>query len=101
MPELVLQPAPVRMKRRPCRSTKSSRLLHSAMRSGYPCKSDLASSPSTSCVNPHLLEPAFFAHEKARALVGVTLYMLTGIAGRALSPTLALLIFLALPVFYA
>jgi hypothetical protein len=50
MPELVLQPAPVKMKRRRCRSTKSWRLIHSVMRSGYRRKFDLAISGSTAPV---------------------------------------------------
>jgi uncharacterized membrane protein len=55
-------------------------------------------------INPHLLEPhvepTFFPRERHRALFGVALYAFAGIAGWALSPTLALLFFLALPVFY-
>jgi uncharacterized membrane protein len=56
-------------------------------------------------INPHLLEPhverTFFPRERHRALIGVVLYILGGIMGWALSPTLALLCFLVLPVFYA
>jgi TMEM175 potassium channel family protein len=55
-------------------------------------------------INPHLLEahvePTFFPRERHRALFGVALYTFSGITGWALSPTLALLFFLALPVFY-
>jgi uncharacterized membrane protein len=55
-------------------------------------------------INPHLLEDyvesTFFPRERHRALFGVALYTLAGIIGWALSPTLALLFFLALPVFY-
>jgi hypothetical protein len=46
------------------------------------------------------VEPTFFPRERHRALFGVALYAFAGIAGWALSPTLALLFFLALPVFY-
>jgi hypothetical protein len=56
-------------------------------------------------INPHLLEThverTFFPYERHRALIGVALYILAGITGWALSPTLALMIFLALPIFYA
>jgi len=56
-------------------------------------------------INPHLLEAhverTFFPQERHRALFGVALYILGGITGWALSPTLALMCFLALPIFYA
>jgi hypothetical protein len=55
-------------------------------------------------VNPHLLdlhvELIFFPQERHRALVGFALYVLAGLTGWLYSPTLALVIFLALPVFY-
>ncbi len=55
-------------------------------------------------VNRHLLEPhvepTFFPRERHRALFGVALYTLGGVAGWTLSPTLALMFFLALPIFY-
>jgi uncharacterized membrane protein len=55
-------------------------------------------------INPHLLEPhverAFFPRERHRALFGVVLYILGGIAGWALSPMFALVCFLGLPIFY-
>jgi uncharacterized membrane protein len=55
-------------------------------------------------INPHLLEahvePTFFPQERHRALLGFVLYALAGIAGWLYSPTLALVIFLALPAFY-
>lgn len=55
-------------------------------------------------INPHLLgahvEPTFFPQERHRALIGIALYALAGATGWLYSPTLALLIFLALPVFY-
>jgi uncharacterized membrane protein len=55
-------------------------------------------------VNPHLLEPhvelTFFPQERHRALVGFALYVIAGLTGWLYSPTLALVIFLALPVFY-
>ncbi|MGB8276484.1 MAG: TMEM175 family protein [Methylovirgula sp.] len=56
-------------------------------------------------INPHLLEThvelTFFPQERHRALFGVALYILGGITGWAISPTLALMCFLALPIFYA
>jgi uncharacterized membrane protein len=55
-------------------------------------------------INPHLLEPhverTFFPRERHRALFGVALYILGGIAGWALSPMFALVCFLGLPIFY-
>lgn len=55
-------------------------------------------------INPHLLEPhverTFFPRERHRALFGVVLYILGGIAGWALSPMFALACFLGLPIFY-
>jgi uncharacterized membrane protein len=55
-------------------------------------------------VNPHLLENhverTFFPRERHRGLLGAALYTLAGIVGGNFSPTLALVIFLALPTFY-
>lgn len=55
-------------------------------------------------IHPYLqedyVEPTFFPQERHRALLGVVLYALAGLIGWAFSPSLALLIFLALPVFY-
>jgi uncharacterized membrane protein len=55
-------------------------------------------------INPHLIEPhierTFFPRERHRALVGVALYILGGITGWVLSPMLALICFLGLPIFY-
>lgn len=55
-------------------------------------------------INPHLLEKhvelTFFPQERHRALIGFALYAFAGMAGWLYSPKLALLIFLALPVFY-
>ena len=55
-------------------------------------------------INPHLLEahvePTFFPQERHRGLLGFVLYALAGMTGWLYSPTLALMIFLALPVFY-
>jgi uncharacterized membrane protein len=55
-------------------------------------------------INPHLLEahvePTFFPQERHRALLGFVLYALAGMTGWLYSPTLALVIFLALPAFY-
>jgi uncharacterized membrane protein len=52
----------------------------------------------------HLLEPhverTFFPKERERAALGVVLYAVAGAAGWVVAPLLALLIFLALPVFY-
>jgi uncharacterized membrane protein len=54
-------------------------------------------------VRPYLLEdhvkPDFFPKERIRAVLGVILYALAGIAGLSM-PKLALLVFLALPIFY-
>jgi uncharacterized membrane protein len=56
-------------------------------------------------INPHLLEPyvepTFFPRERHRALLGIALYALAGMTGWLYSPTIALAIFLALPIFYA
>jgi uncharacterized membrane protein len=56
-------------------------------------------------LNPHLIEahvdPSFFPRERHRAVFGVVLYVLGGLIGWEISPMLALLCFLALPVFYA
>jgi uncharacterized membrane protein len=55
-------------------------------------------------INPHLLEVhverSFFPRERHRALFGVALYIVGGITGWALSPTLALICFLGMPIFY-
>jgi uncharacterized membrane protein len=55
--------------------------------------------------SPYLLEkgvdPAFFPGERWRAVFGVGAYALAAVLGWVISPTLALIIFLALPVFYA
>jgi uncharacterized membrane protein len=55
-------------------------------------------------INHHLLEvhvePTFFPQERHRALAGCVLYALAGMAGWFYSPTMALVIFLALPAFY-
>jgi hypothetical protein len=42
----------------------------------------------------------FYARERTRALAGVVLYTLAGAAGVLLTPAVALVIFLLLPVFY-
>jgi hypothetical protein len=56
-------------------------------------------------IHPYLqedyVEPTYFPQECRRALLGVALYAMAGAIGWAYSPRLALLIFLALPVFYA
>ena len=56
-------------------------------------------------IHPYLVEdgvsPDFFPKERFRAWLGVALYTVAGLAGWLSTPRLALLIFLALPVFYA
>jgi uncharacterized membrane protein len=55
-------------------------------------------------VHPYLVEedvdPDFFPKERLRAALGVVLYAIAGLAGWLSTPKLAMLIFLALPVFY-
>lgn len=55
-------------------------------------------------IHPYLqedyVEPTYFPRERLRALLGIALYAMAGAIGWAYSPRLALLIFLALPVFY-
>src|ERR1700761_2277574 len=55
-------------------------------------------------INPHLLEAhierTFFPRERHRALLGVVLYIVSGISGWAVSSMFALLCFLGLPIFY-
>jgi uncharacterized membrane protein len=55
-------------------------------------------------VHPYLVEenvdPGFFPKERLRAALGVVLYAIAGLAGWLSTPKLAMLIFLALPVFY-
>ena len=46
------------------------------------------------------VEPTFFSRECLRAWVGIVAYPLAGVAGWAVNPLIALLIFLALPIFY-
>ncbi|HLH95640.1 MAG TPA: TMEM175 family protein [Xanthobacteraceae bacterium] len=46
------------------------------------------------------IDPAFFPKERFRAALGVVLYAIAGVAGWLWTPQLAMLIFLALPVFY-
>jgi uncharacterized membrane protein len=56
-------------------------------------------------IHPYLqedyVEAGYFSQERHRALFGVVLYAVAGAVGWAYSPSLALLIFLALPLFYA
>lgn len=56
-------------------------------------------------IHPYLqedyVEPTYFPQERHRALLGIALYAMAGAIGWAYLPSLALLIFLALPVFYA
>ena len=55
-------------------------------------------------VHPYLVDdgvnPDFFPKERFRATLGVILYATAGVAGWLSTPKVALLIFLALPVFY-
>jgi uncharacterized membrane protein len=55
-------------------------------------------------IHPYLVEagvdPDFFPKERFRATLGVILYAIAGVAGWLATPKIALLIFLALPVFY-
>src|SRR6202011_785884 len=55
-------------------------------------------------IHPYLVEdgvgPDFFPKERFRAWAGVILYAIAGLAGWLSTPKLAMLIFLALPVFY-
>jgi hypothetical protein len=46
------------------------------------------------------VDPDFFPKERFRAALGVVLYAIAGLAGWLSTPKLAMLIFLALPVFY-
>lgn len=54
--------------------------------------------------NPHLIEShveeGFFQQERTRAWVGVALYVIAGVIGSVIAPTIALTIFFALAVFY-
>jgi uncharacterized membrane protein len=55
-------------------------------------------------IHPYLVEdgvnPDFFPKERFRATLGVILYAIAGVAGWLSTPKVALLIFLALPIFY-
>lgn len=55
-------------------------------------------------IHPYLqepyVEPVYFPGERHRALIGIVLYALAGFVGWVYSAKLALLIFLALPIFY-
>ncbi len=55
-------------------------------------------------IHPYLIEdgvdPDFFPKERFRATLGIVLYAVAGVAGWLSTPKVALLIFLALPVFY-
>jgi uncharacterized membrane protein len=56
-------------------------------------------------IHPYLVEegvnPDFFPKERVRATLGVVSYGIAGVAGWLSTPKIALLILLALPVFYA
>src|SRR5688572_612323 len=45
-------------------------------------------------------EPVFFRQESTRAGAGVAAYIIAGVLGFQATPTVALMIFLALPIFY-
>jgi uncharacterized membrane protein len=55
-------------------------------------------------IHPYLVEdgvdPEFFPKERLRATLGIILYAIAGVAGWLSTPKIALLILLALPVFY-
>jgi hypothetical protein len=55
-------------------------------------------------IHPYLVEdgvdPDFFPKERFRATLGVILYATGGVAGWLSTPKVALVIFVALPVFY-
>jgi len=55
-------------------------------------------------IHPYLVEegvdPLFFPKERLRATLGVILYAVAGVAGWMSDPRIALLVFLALPIFY-
>ena len=47
------------------------------------------------------VEDSFFARERPRALLGVTLYLAAGVAGVLIHPLVASAVFLLLPAYYA
>jgi uncharacterized membrane protein len=47
------------------------------------------------------VEDSYFADERPRALIGVVLYTVAGIAGVLIHPLVASVVFLLLPIFYA
>jgi uncharacterized membrane protein len=49
----------------------------------------------------HAEDPAFFARERTRALVGAAVYSGAGVLGVLLTPKLALAVFVLAPIFYA
>lgn len=53
---------------------------------------------------PHLLQadvgPAFFQAERLRAALGIAAYAVAGVVGWTIEPLVALVVFLALPIFY-
>jgi uncharacterized membrane protein len=55
-------------------------------------------------LHPHLqesdTEPGYFARGRTRAWIGIIAYALAAVIGSLLSPTVSLLIFVAIPVFY-
>jgi hypothetical protein len=55
-------------------------------------------------IHPYLVEegvdPLVFPKERLRATLGVILYAVAGVGGWLSSPKMALLVFLALPIFY-
>jgi uncharacterized membrane protein len=46
------------------------------------------------------VDPGFFPGERTRALIGVALYAAAGVLGYVVAPSIALVVFLALPIFY-
>ena len=47
------------------------------------------------------MEDSYFARERPRALIGVVLYLVAGLAGVLIHPLVGSVIFLVLPIFYA
>jgi hypothetical protein len=46
------------------------------------------------------VDQGFFPGERTRALIGVALYAAAGVLGYMVAPSIALAVFLALPIFY-
>lgn len=46
------------------------------------------------------VEPTYVAHGRLRSWAGAVAYLLAGVAGVVVSPAIALLVFVTLPIFY-